>query len=443
VESIAGMFVDEINRGDPQSVLQLLVHELYNAGEFVKLGIRIPDLKAGGVYPGRRRKKLAILTAQNPATSADAKFTSTLELDAAVDNRLLKVNFGNAASSAGTTLWLEEEPADPHQELLGAFSDLAGRYLGIDRGVLAGVGTDWLSLYAWLADPTRTDKPILYTALELADVLICALGGSLARAYEHEREVVRRWTAELGIKALPELDFAETERAKKLQELLKTFKVPVIFRDIVQIKKLADVLATLQSLREALQAAKPVETYLKLAKFVSVREIAGATALLARSKQTPRSPSPAPLVNEVLLQYRALTEKYLQDVGYLPARFDRRDPNQGLKRLALAKAARDAGKRKNGAAELAQRIVHEAGRLTRHASATEEIGNILISKTVADLLTLAGFLLRNESALDGELAGAGADPFGAIARFYARRRKEFAAVLPDIFQHRIQRTLGC
>jgi hypothetical protein len=442
VESIAGMFVDEINRGDPQSVLQLLDNELYNAGEFVKLGIRIPDLKAGGVYPGKRRKKLAILTAQNPATSADAKFTSTLELDAAVDNRLLKVNFGNAASSAGTTLWLEEEPRDPHEDLLAAFADLASRWLAIDRSTFAGTGNDWLSLYAWLADPMWTDKPILYTALELADVLICALGGSLAKAYEHEREVVRRWTAELGIRPLPDLDFAETERAKKLQELLKTFKVPVIFRDIVQIKKLADVIATLKTIKQASRAADPVAAYLATKRVVTVCEVAGGAALLTRNKQVSGAPSAVPAVNEVLVQYAGLVARAQDLTGYLPAGFNVADAKTGIKKAVLTRALRDSG---GAAPRFVESVIGFAGKLLADLSATEDLRNLILMRTAADLLTLCGFLREREKEAGAVLKAAGGDlpeAAGRLADLYHREREASPLTIPEVYQHRVLRTLG-
>jgi len=430
VDRIAALFIDEINRGDPQSILQLLDNELYNAGVFTKLGLPIG---ATG-----RRKKLLVVSAQNPAVTTEAKFTGTAELDAAVDNRLLKIHFGNAARSVGSTLWLTDEVHKPFDEFIAEFATLAARHLGVDAKELAGVRDDWLSVYAWTTDASRTDKPVLYSALELTDLLTTVLGGDLPEKHAYELGVIRDWCAHLGAKMAVREEVKVTEKVKKVHEIAATFKVPVIFRDIVQIKKLADVLSTLQNLREAIAAASPVAAYRAMPKFVSVREIAGAVALLARSKQLPKSPSPTPVVNEVVVQYVTLVEKYLQDVGSLAAKFNRRDPQLGIKRLAIAKAARAGG----GAAGLSQALAREATRLTTHLSATEEIGNLLISKCVADLLTLAGFVAEHAAALDGPLKRAGADAAAEIARFYIERRKSHAAVVADIFQHRIQRTLG-
>ena len=448
VDRIGALFVDEINRGDPQSILQLLDGELYNAGVFTKLGLPIPRLGSDGAYAtSERRKKLLVVSAQNPAGTTDAKFTGTIELDAAVDNRLLKIHFGNAARSVGSTLWLSEEVHKPFEAFLAEFAVLASKHLGVDAKALDGLGGDWLSLYAWVADASRTDKPVLYSALELTDALTTVLGGDLPEKHEYELGIIRDWSAALSVKMPMAPTIGVTDRVKKVHDVAATFKVPVIFRDIVQIKKLADVLSTLGNLRDALTEPDPVAAYRSLDRFVSVREIAGATALLARSKQLPKAPSPTPLVNEVLLHYTSLTEKYLKDVGYMPETFDRADANLGIKKLAVAKAARETLRKSEGAAFLVNGIAQEAARLTKHQSATAEIGNILVAKTAADLLTLAGFISRNEAAVTALIKKRGkgatdADVVRDIAGHYLDLRKSLAPVMPDIFQHRLQRTLG-
>jgi len=434
------MFVDEINRGDPQNVLQLLDNELYNAGQFVRLGIRIPVMEDGHVSFGRRQKKLEIITAQNPAGTADAKFTSTLELDAAVDNRLLKTYFGNAAGSAGTTLWLEEEPSDPHQEFLRCFRETASRYLGTSAG-FTEESTDWLTLYAWIADPQWTDKPILYSGLELADLMICVLGGRFLETYDHERRIVRDWCSSTGLSAMATVEMTETERLKKLQQSVATFKVPMIFRDIVQIKKLADVLATLRNIKEASQSAEPVEDYLGMHRIVTVREVAGAAALLVRNKQVSGAESAVPAVNEVLVNYVALATEVQELVGYARRAFQLEDGNAGIKKLILAKALREA--QGAGAAALRRALADWTLRLLGTLSATEEIRNLLTVRCSADLMTLCGFLAQYEAEMDPILQGSDVPRIlSDWIALYGRIRETSALTMPEIFQHRIQRTLG-
>ena len=99
-----GSWIRKSNKGhianQDLSSTQFAALALFSAQRF---GVKVPVLESGKVGFGRKRKKLEILGAQNPASSVDAKFTSTLQLDAAVDNRLLKTHFGNAAGSAGSS----------------------------------------------------------------------------------------------------------------------------------------------------------------------------------------------------------------------------------------------------------------------------------------------------------------------------------------------------
>jgi hypothetical protein len=445
VEQIAGMFVDEINRGDPQNVLQLLDNELYNAGEYVRLGLRIPHLRGGNVTPGTRRKKLAILTAQNPPGTVDPRFATALELDAAVDNRLLKINFGNAAGSAGAALWLETEPADLHASFLVAFRTLACRFLGAEGNVLDQLGDDWLSLYAWITDPAWTEKPTLYSALELADLLIGALSGPLSASYQQERQVCRDWHARLGLAEPRDMDLADTERSQKIQAALGTFKVPVIFRDVVQVKKLADVLATLTSLKGASASADPVQSYLKTPRIVTVREVAWAAALMARNKQPDGSESVVPVINEVLTQYIALAERAQKATRYLRSRFDAGDANAGVKKLVLVKALRETVNARKGALHLRGQILALADKLRDHFSASEDVRNLLLMRLLADLLTLCGFLTDQEAAVDVVLAAATPgtpDVPGQLLAIFHQMRQVNAPTVPDIYQHRLRRTLG-
>lgn len=449
VDGMAAMLVDEINRGDPQNILQLLDNELYNSGVFVRLGLRIPVVENGGkVRLGEGRKKLAILSAQNPAVTADAKFTGTVELDAAVDNRLLKIAFGNAAHSVGSGIWLTEEVHRPFDQFIASFARLASAHLGVAAGAFDALAEDWLSVYAWITDASRTDKPILYSSLELTDLLVSALGGDLCGKHRAEARIANEWARRLGQDiGVPE-DAPETEEVKRIHEIVETFRVPLIFRDIVQIRKLADVLATLGNLREALRSADPAKAYTSMERFVTIREIAGAAALLARSKQLPGSAPATPIVNGILVQYVSLAEAYLRDIGYLRASFGRSDPNLGIRKLAIVKAIRETPARSRGAAAaLVLRLGEEVRRLLAHSRGTDEVRALIVAKLAADILTFAGFVADNAPDVEALLqrrtkTSDAQEVIQRLADLYAARRDGGAATLGDIFQHRIGRTLG-
>jgi len=460
IETIAALFVDEINRGDPQSVLQLLDNELYNAGEYVKLGIKIPviDAKAGKVdYPGKR-KKLEIITAQNPASTSDAKFTSTVELDAAVDNRLLKTYFGNSAPSAGATLWLGEDTQKPHKMFLEGMKKRASKYLGVKEEVYDNLESDWLQVYSWITESSRTDKPILYSAIELSDFMTAVFSGNLIDYYNYEKGIVNSWAKKLSKDVKITYEQKETDTVKQINEVNKSFKVPIIFRDTIQIKKLADVLSTLKNIKEALKTDAPLNNYLKTRKYVSVREVAGATALLALNKQAPGAPSPTKEVNAVLNEYVSLTQKYMKEEGYMGATFKLDDPNAGIKRIAVHKALRDTLTNHGGADYFINQMCDQANKLINHISASESLRNMLVVRSASDLMTLAGFIeqyktsiepLFNKHGKELRKASTASEKVGIINQLrtdignvYYSLREEHAMVMPDIYMHRIQRTLG-
>lgn len=448
IEKTGAGIVDEINRSESNETLQLFDNEMHLGGVIYKLGIPIPVLLAGKYQPqSGRLKKLLLVTAQNPAGADDAKFTQTLQLDAAVDNRLLKTYVGNAAPSAGSTLWLLDARRKPHDAFLTQFAAKGAHYLNVDKSLFASLGQDWLSLYAWITESARTDKPILYSALELADMMIATFSGELLKYYEYEKRIVNDWDKKLHANVDIALQLNETERIKKIHEVIQTFKVPIIFRDVVQIKKLADVLATLKNVKDALRSPKPVDAYQNMKRYVTVREVAGAVALLARNKQRGNASSPVNAVNEVLTEYITIAEEYMKEAGYLSAAFDLFDPNAGVRKVAVFKSLKETMQSGKGVDYLVDKITEQAKKLTRKMSASKDLRNIFIVRTVADLMTLCGFLLEYKTDIGHALAEADkktkltsiVEAMGAV---YHAKQDGGAMVMPDIYQHRIQRTLG-
>ncbi len=446
IESTGAVLTDELNRGDSNETLQLFDNEMHLAGKIYQLGTPVPELVDGKVAPSGRIKKLLLINAQNPAGSDDAKFTQTLQLDAAVDNRLLKVYVSNAAPAVGSTLWLGNGPKKPHDSFLEELRDNASRY-GVKIADMAELEEDWLSVRAWITEASRTDKPIMYSAVELSDMMIAAFSGNLVDYYNYERRVIKEWDAILRKGVEIEEDLQQTQEIKDIQAVTESFKVPVIFRDIVQIKKIADVLATLKNVKDSLATKNPVQTYLDSKRYVTVREVASATALVARNKQKSEAISPTNAVNEVLNQYIALVEDYMHEAGYLATSFDLFDPTLGIKKMAVWKPIRDALQEGKGIDYLITRISEEAKVLTGKVSASEEIRNIIIARSVADLMTLCGFLNEYKSEIAPMLKtyDKKTKPSKVIedlGAFYYRKLDENAMIMPDIYQHRIQRILG-
>jgi len=453
IEATGGCIEDEINRGDSNETLQLFDNEMHLGGVIHKLGIPIPELvkdndKIKYKSASEKKKKLLIVCAQNPAGSEDAKFTQTMQLDAAVDNRLLKTYVGNAAPSAGSTLWLGESKEKPHNAFLGEFSKRVAGYLDVDVSVFSDLNKDWLSTYAWITESERTDKPILYSALELSDLMIATFSGNLIDYYNYEKKVIKEWNDYLKTGVEITNDLQETERVKKIHEVTQSFKVPIIFRDIVQIKKLADVLATLKNVKDALNNKNPVEKYLNTKRYVTVREVAGATALLARNKQEGDSKPPIGAINEVLTQYINLAEEYMKDAGNISSSFKLLDPNAGIKKVAVFKALKRTVQDSKGVDYLIDKVAEQAGVLAKKITISEDLRNVLVARSAGDLMTLCGFLKQYKDEIEPMFKSYDKkktkikEVIEDLGSFYYKTLKEKAMVMPEIYQHRIQRTLG-
>jgi len=456
IESTAAGITDEINRGDPTETLQLYDNEMHLGGRIHKLGIPIPRINAGKyVENSGKKKKMLLISAQNPSNADDAKFTGTMQLDAAVDNRLLKIYLSNAAASAGTTLWLGNGKGKRHEVFMKDFNKRTAKYLGLDEKVLEG-DNPWLPTYSWITDSSKTDKPVLYSALELADLMAGVFSGNLIEYYKYEKNVLASWDSVLKKDVTLADDLQETQKVKEMHEIINSFKVPVIFRDIVQIKRVSDILATLKNIKDSLRTDNPVETYTGIMKCVSVREVAEATALVSRNKQKANSPSPVKQINEVVVQYCKLARECMKDLKKFHSEFDIYDPHAGIKNVSIFKAIRDNITSKRGVPGLINKISGEAKRLSEKINNSESIGNVIIARSAGDLMTLCGFLHQYKEEFETYKESPGDTPairkykrvneagrvLEAIGKFYCQKQRENAMVLPDIYQHRIQRTLG-
>jgi hypothetical protein len=258
---------------------------------------------------------------------------------------------------------------------------------------------------------------------------------------------VNDWAKRLGKDVKVVYEQKETDTIKQMNEVIKSFRVPIIFRDIIQLKKIADVLATLKNLKDALGTDDPVKTYTEAKKYVSIREVAGATALLALNKQPPGAVSPAKEVNAVLSEYDTLAQKYMKDEGYMGSGFKLNDPNSGIKKIAVHKALRDTLLNQSSADELINHITEQAGKLTNYISTSESLRNLLVVRSAGDLMTLAGFIDQYKEQINPLIQKYGKDLKAAtsaaakvniinqarneIGNVYYSLREENAMTMPD------------
>jgi len=444
----AGM-TDELNRGDSNETLQLFDNEMHCGGQIYKLGIPIPELQGGKISYSGKKKKLLLISAQNPAGTDDAKFTQTMQLDAAVENRLLKVYVGNAAAGVGSALWLGKGVKKPHEIFQESLSNFTSKHLDIDPGAFQDLKDDWLSVYSWTTEARRTDKRILNSSTELADLLIACFSGNLVDYYKYEQKVVKMIDQKLHKGVTIDDDLTETQTIKQIHDVTESFKIPVIFRDITQLKKISDVLSTLRNVKESIRSDDPVDTYVKMEKHVTIREVSGAMTLLSRNKQSKDAAIPIDAINSIMVQYVTLAQEYMREKKTLSTqgKFSIYDQHAGIKNVALTKSIKDTIRKSQDVDYLVDQIASHANDLIDKISASEDIKNVLIARSVGDLMTLCDFLNDYKTELDPIIKSfAGQNKvrpvLQKIDKFYQQKISDDAIVVPDIYQHRIERTLG-
>jgi hypothetical protein len=446
IDRTAGMLIDEPNRGDPDELLQLLDNSIFHDGQYYKLGLQIPEIcKDGTVKDSGARKKVDITSAINPA---NAKYSGTVELDAAVDNRFLRLPYGNSSTSAGSTLWLSDKGVKNFEVFMKKFPERASKNIGVSEEAFSDLRKDWLSTYAYITDPSRTDKSTLYSGIELSDYMIHIMSGNLPGSFEYEKETANSWNAKLNAGLETKEKLTDTVGVKNIQNLVDTFKVPIIFRDVDQIKKLSDVVTTLENLREAFADKDPVKSYMKMPKYISAKEVAMGSLLLARNKQKQGSALPTGIINEVLTNYTSLAGQYQKDLQDMKGdKFYADDPNGGIKKLAIVKGIRKTVGAKGGSDMFIKELVDNTKILKGYMTATGDVKNSLVMRGVADLMTLAGFVKQYESDIDPIFKNyirktSVTKVVDDIGKVYYDKRENQGMILPEIYQHRIQRTLG-
>jgi hypothetical protein len=225
----------------------------------------------------------------------------------------------------------------------------------------------------------------------------------------------------------------------------------------VQIKKVSDILSTLKNIKDAIKTDDPVKSYVNAKKCVTVREVGEATALVARNKQRGSATSPVYGINEVLNQYCKLSEEYMKEAKKIHPTFDLYDGSAGIKNVALFRAIRENIQSSGGVDGLIKKISEESKKLIGKISISEDVRNVIIARSTGDLMTLCGFLDQYKKELE-EYKEKETDTkpmlqkytkisesekvLEGLGKFYFKKQKEDAIIIPDIYQHRIQRTLG-
>ncbi len=463
MRKIAAMYVDELNLGDTNDLLQLSYGRVLLSRERGVAGIPIPLLTEEGIKYNEveRLKRLWVSGSQNPPKTRDAQFAG-VELPASLKNRFLVMRFPKIVRSAGSTMWLTDQDNGLHEKVREEF---AARYLALTGNAFPQMGNPengdrWLDVYAYTMDASRTEKVLIRSSLEFADSLILLLSGNLPEGYQSEQDIVEKWSPLLGMAhAALEDSLPETEEVKRLHKVTDAFDKPLTERDDRYLKQLADLFATVKALKQAYASPEPLKAYRAAPPYITVEDVAAAATLLAGNKLVNADEGAEPAnavqaVNAVLGTYLSLLDGLarvmnLKDYEGFRTTDDRLGIAYGIYTTSLREAV-----------SVSQALGSMDGyiRMLKGLESGSSLRRMLIARSVADLATVAGFLQQHETEINSHLSAAGSsvevstagtqgegkagDKAGArrlIREIY--RRESAVPGFPEIYQHRLPRVI--
>ncbi len=443
LRKIAAMYLDELNLGNPNDLLQLSYGRVLLSNERAIAGIPIPQLTEDGFRFDEEEylKRLWLSGSQNPPQSRDAAF-SGVELTASMKNRILVITYPKIVQSVGSTMWLVNKENGLHTRFLDQFAQRYQALTGLSMPT-ENLQEEWLTLYAYTLDSSRTEKAVIKSALEFGDVVMGILSGDLAKAYEMEKATASEWNTALsaGNSFLLTESIQDTEEVKRLKKVIDSFDKPLTERDDANLKSLADLFSTVKSLKRAYGAAKPLEVYLRSPAYVTVEDVAASATLLARNKQMLKEAAdPVVVINAALHEYVGLIDDFAKKMHIRDyTTFELENPNLGLKHIIYSTAMRDI----KSADEGIMKLRHNVEELKRLAGGSD-IRKYIIARTVADIATMTGFMSEHKDEITALLTDSQSDQKGETLRRQVRDiylRETGNPIFPEIYTHRLPRVV--
>lgn len=455
LERIALLFIDEVNRGDSNQVLQIQDGQVtLSTGERGELGLPVPRYANGTWTLDREnRKGLQVVSAQNPPATTDAKYNKTTRNDAALSNRNVSLNVPNPMGSIGASVVFLGNGNGQHKKFMNRYTALLSQYTGIPADKLTNVNADWLSMYAFTTDSKKTEQANIRSAVEFLDGMLLLTSPNLEKVYEQERGLSQEWKEALRAYNVDfEYPQALTPTAnilEKVREIVQSFEEEVITRDITKVRKLADAVSTIRKHQQALDSPNPVQAYAELPKYVTVKDIACAMSIMLRDKQQKHDKDPTTLVDTVLKEYVATVEDFAGKIGYTWKRilglsgaednkFSPDNPSLSVYALALAHAFQETGKAKKNKVEAFIKDVATSVAILKRQTMGSELKKPLLARYIADLATLAGFVDQYKNELEQKLTAK--SELSTLKGFY--REVRMRGTIDDIYLQRLPRVLA-
>ncbi len=434
LDKIAAMFIDEVNRGDSNLTMQLLDGTVrLSTGEHGDIGILIPYYENGNWKTDPSRRKLTFMvSAQNPAITKDAKYSATRRTDAAQNNRNLQIDVPNSQ-----------------------YQDFLAKNLDINRAALDSLNQDWLSLYAFSTDPSRTYSSMMLSGVEFIDCMIGLVSPRIKEEFEHDLQVINDWNDRLkGYKIDFSTDIKLDDTSKEMQkvkEIVDSFEEEVVTRDTTKVKKLSDALSFIRRTKKAFESENPLETYARIPAHITIQDVSAAFAIMLYDKQENHQVDPVALIDTVMKEYVELVSAYSTEVDP-GGRFSPNDPNKSIYNLTFQHALNAVAKRdpQLGALETFVKDIGASVAVLKRKQGGHEYRAPMIARMIADLTTLVGFADQYKEELTPvlELAQYDTQKRRAVTsqarmgflKLYDKKKSSIA--IPDIYIHRLTRVLG-
>lgn len=451
-DKIAGLFIDEVNRGDTNQVLQLQDSTIrLSSGEGGELGIPIPQYNIDtGVWQINKGEKrpVVVTSAQNPSATKDARYSATKRTDAAQGNRNVQLDVPNGASDIGASVLLLDTSNGHHKAFIKLYKEVLARNMGIDQSVLETLNQDWISLYAFATDPKKNSCPSIHSAMELLDAMLVMTSPDLAKSYKHEKEVLNQWHTRLssyGVRFTFTHDLDTTAISiSKVRDIVQSFEEEIVTRDITKVKKLSDAISLARRVHKAFAADNPVATYLATPNYITVQDVACGFAILLHDKQERHDQDPTTLIDTVLKEYVKIAKDFAEKLGYKKS-FEANDPNMSVYAIAFKHALDNSNagliSKKYSTAAFVKDIGASVAELQRLVSGNE-YQKPMLCRMAADLATLAGFANQYKPILEQRIGAVNSqrEKVNIFCEVYAEQHGKIGT--PDIYLHRLPRVLG-
>ena len=470
------LFIDEFNRGKDDEKMQLIDGEIAVGGKVGELGPEIPTITQNGVIYDGRKKKTFIVGAKNPDCGETGgingerqKYTGARGLDDAEKNRWLSIEFGDITVSAGQTINQTDEIRYNFPNFAKLFKEKIAGNLGIDASKLDSIEEDWLSLYAYISDTSRTEHPKIYSAFEFEDTMALVAAGNFSSSLEKDNIIIEMINETLyykhGFGFSSELTISDKEKGNsimRLEEILTNLQAECP-RDINKVGLLANGLKTMRDLKKAFASDNPVETYKSILEeptteaitnAVNIADVAYAWTIVAQSRALTigETDKVVSFVNEVINDYTTIEKQFHNAIlGKQDGSLEINDGTRGIKNCAIYRAfssAAEKGKEDgNYVSHMIKNISDEAATLCKLGSG-KDLTKIMVGRYTADLATFCSFLDDYDTEINTVL-GSGkvdlSDPYlimDVVHDIYKTKKKKMGRAFPAIYEHRIPKTLG-